>query len=307
MPTNPEQRKGVILACMAFFMWGLAPIYFKLLQHISAFEILMHRVVWSVLFIVIIVAVMKQWHKVQHVLKHPKLIAMLVITATLLGFNWGLFIWAVNNDHMLDASLGYYINPLLNVLLGMLFLSEKLRKWQALAVALALFGVVIQVISFGSFPVVALSLAGSFAVYGLLRKKLPIESLPGLLLEALILLPVALVYWWLMAPSNSSDFVANDWHTNVLLISAGVITTLPLLCFTGAAKRLQYTTLGFFQYIGPSLMFVLAVVFYGEVFSPERIVTFACIWSALAIFSWDSYRQSQKRKRENIPAPTKPV
>ena len=307
MPTNPEQRKGVILACMAFFMWGLAPIYFKLLQHISAFEILMHRVVWSVLFIVIIVEVMKQWHKVQHVLKHPKLIAMLVITATLLGFNWGLFIWAVNNDHMLDASLGYYINPLLNVLLGMLFLSEKLRKWQALAVGLALCGVVIQVISFGSFPVVALSLAGSFAVYGLLRKKLPIESLPGLLLEALILLPVALVYWWLMAPSNSSDFVANDWHTNVLLISAGVITTLPLLCFTGAAKRLQYTTLGFFQYIGPSLMFVLAVVFYGEVFSAERIVTFACIWSALAIFSWDSYRQSQKRKRENIPAPTKPV
>ena len=307
MPTNPEQRKGVILACMAFFMWGLAPIYFKLLQHISAFEILMHRVVWSVLFIVIIVAVMKQWHKVQHVLKHPKLIAMLVITATLLGFNWGLFIWAVNNDHMLDASLGYYINPLLNVLLGMLFLSEKLRKWQALAVALALCGVVIQVISFGSFPVVALSLAGSFAVYGLLRKKLPIESLPGLLLEALILLPVALVYWWLMAPSNSSDFVANDWHTNVLLISAGVITTLPLLCFTGAAKRLQYTTLGFFQYIGPSLMFVLAVVFYGEVFSGERIVTFACIWSALAIFSYDSYRQAQKLKRENIPAPTKPV
>jgi len=110
MPTNPEQRKGVILACMAFFMWGLAPIYFKLLQHISAFEILMHRVVWSVLFIVIIVAVLKQWHKVQHVFKQPKLIAMLVITATLLGFNWGLFIWAVNNDHMLDASLGYYIN-----------------------------------------------------------------------------------------------------------------------------------------------------------------------------------------------------
>ena len=307
MPTNPEQRKGVILACMAFFMWGLAPIYFKLLQHISAFEILMHRVVWSVLFLVIIVAVLQQWHKVQHVFKQPKLIAMLVITATLLGFNWGLFIWAVNNDHMLDASLGYYINPLLNVLLGMLFLGEKLRKWQALAVGLALFGVVIQVISFGSFPVVAMLLASSFAIYGLLRKKLPIESLPGLLLEALILLPVALVYWWLMLPTASSDFTANDWYTNVLLISAGVVTTLPLLCFTGAAKRLQYTTLGFFQYIGPSLMFILAVVFYGEVFSGERIVTFACIWSALAIFSYDSYRQSQKRKRENIPAPTKPV
>ncbi|MGB1292044.1 MAG: EamA family transporter RarD, partial [Pseudoalteromonas sp.] len=306
-PTNPEQRKGVILACMAFFMWGLAPIYFKLLQHISAFEILMHRVVWSVLFIVIIVSVMQQWRKIKHVIVQPKLLLMLVLTATLLGFNWGLFIWAVNNDHMLDASLGYYINPLLNVLLGMVFLGEKLRKWQGIAVALAFSGVVIQLVSFGSFPVVAFSLAGSFAIYGLLRKKLPIESLPGLLLEAVILVPIALLYWWLMAPSSSSNLMLNEWYTNLLLISAGVITTLPLLCFTGAAKRLQYTTLGFFQYIGPSLMFILAVMFYGEVFSNERMVTFACIWSALAIFSWDSYRQSQKRKRAAVLAPVKPV
>ena len=307
MPTNPEQRKGVILACMAFFMWGLAPIYFKLLQHISAFEILMHRVVWSVLFIVIIVSIMQQWHKIKQVIVQPKLLLMLGLTATLLGFNWGLFIWAVNNDHMLDASLGYYINPLLNVLLGMLFLGEKLRKWQGVAVVLAFSGVVIQLVSFGSFPVVAFSLAGSFAIYGLLRKKLPIESLPGLLLEAVILLPIALVYWWLMAPTPSSDLMLNEWHTNLLLVSAGVVTTLPLLCFTGAAKRLQYTTLGFFQYIGPSLMFILAVMLYGEVFSNERMVTFACIWSALAIFSWDSYRQSQKRKRESTLAPAKAV
>ncbi|WP_394193655.1 EamA family transporter RarD [Pseudoalteromonas atlantica] len=307
MPTNPEQRKGVILACMAFFMWGLAPIYFKLLQHISAFEILMHRVVWSVLFIIVIVSVMQQWRKIKHVIIQPKLLLMLGLTATLLGFNWGLFIWAVNNDHMLDASLGYYINPLLNVLLGMVFLGEKLRKWQGIAVALAFSGVVIQLVSFGSFPVVAFSLAGSFAIYGLLRKKLPIESLPGLLLEAVILLPIALIYWWLMAPTSSSNLMLNEWYTNLLLISAGVVTTLPLLCFTGAAKRLQYTTLGFFQYIGPSLMFILAVMFYGEVFSNERVVTFACIWSALAIFSWDSYRQSQKRKRAAVPAPVKPV
>lgn len=307
MATNPEQRKGVILACMAFFMWGLAPIYFKLLQHISAFEILMHRVVWSVLFIMLIVAVMRQWYRIKIVVKQPKLLLMLTLTATLLGCNWGLFIWAVNNDHMLDASLGYYINPLLNVLLGMVFLGEKLRKWQGVAVALAFSGVAIQLISFGSFPIVAFSLAGSFAIYGLLRKKLPIESLPGLLLEAVILLPIALAYWWLMTPTTSSNLTLNDWHTNILLVSAGVITTLPLLCFTGAAKRLQYTTLGFFQYIGPSLMFILAVVFYEEVFSHERVVTFACIWSALAIFSWDSYRQSQKRKRENSPALTKPV
>ncbi|GAA79747.1 EamA family transporter RarD [Pseudoalteromonas sp. BSi20495] len=297
MSIDTEQRKGAVFACLAFVMWGLAPIYFKFIQHVSAFEILMHRVVWSVVFLVLVVSILKYWHKIKRIIVQPKLVLMLVITSALLGFNWGLFIWAINNNHMLDASLGYYINPLLNVLLGMLFLGERLRKFQGVAVALAFSGVLLQLVSFGSFPVVAFSLAISFALYGLLRKKLPVEALPGILLEALILLPVALVYWWLMAPSDTSSLPANDWHTNALLISAGIITTLPLLCFTGAAKRLQYTTLGFFQYIGPSLMFMLAVVFYGEVFDAERLVTFACIWSALAIFSWDSYYQSRKRKK----------
>ena len=203
---------------------------------------------------------------------------------------------------MLDASLGYYINPLLNVLLGMVFLNERLRKLQGAAVALAFTGVLLQLISFGSFPVVAFSLATSFALYGLLRKKLQVDALPGILIEALILLPVALTYWWLMVPTETSNLPVNDWLTNALLVSAGIVTTLPLLCFTGAAKRLQYTTLGFFQYIGPSLMFILAVVFYDEVFDAERVITFACIWSALAIFSWDSYHQSRKRRKAAIVA-----
>ena len=302
MSIDTEQRKGAIFACLAFLMWGLAPIYFKLIQHVSAFEILMHRVIWSVVFLVLVVSVLRYWGKIKRIIVQPKLLLMLVITSALLGFNWGLFIWAINNNHMLDASLGYYINPLLNVILGMLFLRERLRKFQGVAVALAFSGVVLQLISFGSFPVVAFSLAISFALYGLLRKKLPVEALPGILLEALILLPVALIYWWLMVPTPTSSLPANDWHTNALLISAGIVTTLPLLCFTGAAKRLQYTTLGFFQYIGPSLMFILAVVFYGEIFDAERIVTFACIWSALAIFSWDSYHQSRKRKKAAITA-----
>ncbi|MBQ4856740.1 EamA family transporter RarD [Pseudoalteromonas carrageenovora] len=302
MSMENEQRKGGIFACLAFLMWGLAPIYFKQIQHVSAFEILTHRVVWSVVFLVLVVSVLKYWDKVKRIVVQPKIMLMLVITSSILGFNWGLFIWAVNNNHMLDASLGYYINPLLNVLLGMLFLGERLRKLQGFAVFLAFAGVVLQLVSFGSFPVVAFSLATSFAIYGLLRKKLPVEALPGILLEALILLPVALIYWWVMAPTATSDLVVNDWHTNVLLISAGIITTLPLLCFTGAAKRLQYTTLGFFQYIGPSLMFMLAVVFYDEVFDAERVITFACIWSALAIFTWDSYHQSRKRKKAAITA-----
>ncbi|KGK03010.1 EamA family transporter RarD [Pseudoalteromonas sp. ND6B] len=300
MSIDTEQRKGAIFACLAFFMWGLAPIYFKMIQHVSAFEILMHRVIWSVVFLILVVSVLNYWDKIKRILIQPKLILMLVVTSTLLGFNWGLFIWAINNNHMLDASLGYYINPLLNVLLGMVFLNERLRKLQGAAVALAFTGVLLQLISFGSFPVVAFSLATSFALYGLLRKKLQVDALPGILIEALILLPVALTYWWLMVPTETSNLPANDWLTNALLVSAGIVTTLPLLCFTGAAKRLQYTTLGFFQYIGPSLMFILAVVFYGEVFDAERVITFACIWSALAIFSWDSYHQSRKRRKAAI-------
>ncbi|MGB1300345.1 MAG: EamA family transporter RarD [Pseudoalteromonas tetraodonis] len=302
MSIDTEQRKGAIFACLAFFMWGLAPIYFKMIQHVSAFEILMHRVIWSVMFLILVVSVLNYWNKIKRILIQPKLILMLVVTSTLLGFNWGLFIWAINNNHMLDASLGYYINPLLNVLLGMVFLNERLRKLQGAAVALAFTGVLLQLISFGSFPVVAFSLATSFALYGLLRKKLQVDALPGILIEALILLPVALTYWWLMVPTETSNLSANDWLTNALLVSAGIVTTLPLLCFTGAAKRLQYTTLGFFQYIGPSLMFILAVVFYGEVFDAERVITFACIWSALAIFSWDSYHQSRKRRKAAIVA-----
>ncbi|TMN37092.1 EamA family transporter RarD [Pseudoalteromonas sp. S2755] len=290
-----EQKKGHLLAVLAFFMWGLAPIYFKQLVHVDAIEILIHRVVWSVFFIALIVLAKQQWPKIKAILANPKLLAMLTLTALLLGFNWGLFIWSVNNGFMLDASLGYYINPLLNVLLGMLFLSEKLRTAQKFAVLLAIVGVVLQLISFGSFPIIAFSLAGSFAIYGLLRKTLAVESLPGLLVEALILTPIALAYWWWVEPSATSNLWHNDWYTNTLLISAGVVTTLPLLCFTAAAKRIPYTTLGFFQYIGPSLMFILAVLFYGEAFDAERAITFAFIWGALVMFSFDSYRDKRKR------------
>ncbi|ALU43100.1 EamA family transporter RarD [Pseudoalteromonas rubra] len=297
MGTSNETKQGYTFAVLAFLMWGLAPIYFKSLDQVDALEILIHRVVWSVLFIALIIAVKLNWDKVVAVLRQPKLMLMLTVTALLLGFNWGLFIWSVNNGHMLDASLGYYINPLLNVLLGMLFLQERLRPRQQFAVALAVVGVVLQLVSFGSFPVIAFSLAGSFAIYGLLRKTMAVESLPGLLIEAVILLPIALAYWWWLTPSETSNMMVNDWVTNVLLISAGVVTTLPLLCFTAAAKRIPYSTLGFFQYIGPSLMFILAVVFYGEVFSAERVLTFAFIWSALALFSFDSYRSGKAQRR----------
>ncbi|MAD90639.1 MAG: protein RarD [Pseudoalteromonas sp.] len=295
MMLNNQTQQGYLYAVLAFLMWGMAPIYFKQIESIAALEILTHRVIWSVLFLILIVFAAKQWHQIQHVIKKPKLLGMLCVSSTLLGFNWGLFIWAVNNDHMLDASLGYYINPLLNVLLGVIFLSERLRKWQIIAVAIASLGVLLQVIAYGSFPVVAFALASSFAIYGLLRKKMPVESLPGLLIEALILMPFAIIYWYLTPATVSSDMFNNEVILNLLLVSAGVVTTLPLLCFIGAAKRLPYSTLGLFQYLGPSIMFTLAVTLYGEEFSIERAVTFACIWGALALYSWDSLRASKKK------------
>ncbi|KZN66167.1 hypothetical protein N473_11405 [Pseudoalteromonas luteoviolacea CPMOR-1] len=296
MKVESKTTQGYIYATLAFIMWGLAPIYFKSIEQVEALEILIHRVVWSVVFVMVVIGLRNNWHKVHSILVNPKLMVMLVVTALLLGFNWGLFIWAVNNGYMLDASLGYYINPLLNVLLGMLFLSERLRAGQKIAVLLASAGVVIQLISFGSFPYIAFSLAGSFAIYGLLRKKMAVESLPGLIIESAILLPIAAVYWFVMLPSATSDMFANSIELNVLLIAAGVVTTLPLLSFTAAAKRIPYSTLGFFQYIGPSLMLMLAVIFYGEVFDVERAVTFAFIWGALILFSLDSWRASKSKR-----------
>lgn len=297
---SEQQKAGLLFALAAFIMWGLAPIYFKQLQHIAPQEILSQRIVWSVIFLILVVLASRQLHKVIAIIKAPRQLALLAASACLLGTNWGIFIWAINNNHMLEASLGYYVNPLINVVMGYLFLGERLRRRQAAAVVLALTGVVIQVISFGSIPYIALILAVSFACYGLLHKRTHIESIPGLTIEAFVLLPIAIGYWVLMEPSGTSNFSLNSTQTNVFLISSGIVTTLPLLCFTAAAKRLQYTTIGFIQYIGPSLMFVLAVEFYDESLELKDFITFGFIWLGLIVFSWDSLRHSQKLK-QSIP------
>jgi chloramphenicol-sensitive protein RarD len=220
----------------------------------------------------------------------------LLVAGILLGANWLLFIWAVNNDHLLEASLGYYINPLFNILFGRIFLAERLRPMQKFAVLLAISGVAIAVIGLGYLPWIALVLAISFSLYGLLRKKVAVDSLPGLFIETMMMLPLAVVYWVMLAGASSNMFT-NGFDINVLLILAGVVTTAPLLCFTAAARRIQYSTLGFFQYIGPSIMFVLAVFFYNEPLDPARLLTFDFVWTALVIFCWDSLRHYQKNRK----------
>ncbi|WP_392463485.1 EamA family transporter RarD [Aeromonas dhakensis] len=290
------QRQGVIYALCAYTLWGLAPIYFKTIAAVPAAEILTHRMIWSCALLMVLTLLGRQWHKVQAVLRQPKVLLTLAFTSITVGSNWLLFIWAINNGHMLDASLGYYINPLFNVLLGMLFLSEKLRRLQWWAVGLAAIGVAIQIIAFGSLPWIALVLASSFAIYGLIRKKLALDALTGLLIETLIMLPPAAIYLWGFADSPTSHLTQNDWHLNLLLIAAGAVTTAPLLCFTAAATRLKLSTLGFFQYIGPSLMFILAVTLYGEALALDKMITFAFIWSALVLFSLDGLRSGKRRQ-----------
>ncbi|WP_299263967.1 EamA family transporter RarD [uncultured Psychrosphaera sp.] len=297
MLMNTNAKQGVLLAIAAYLMWGVIPAYFKLLNSMVPTEILMHRIIWSSLLLVIIISVKKNWIQISNILKKPKTLLILIASASILAFNWWLFIWAINNNHLLDASLGYYINPLLNVALGMLFLGERLSKLQYAAVALAFIGVTIQVVTFGSFPVVAFALAISFSVYGLIRKTVSVDSVSGLLMESLLLTIPAVIYWWFMVPTDASNMLNNSIGFNLLIMAAGLITTAPLLCFVAAARRLNYSTMGFFQYIGPSIMFMFAVFIYGEKVGEDRWVTFGFIWMALIIYSVASILKMKKDRR----------
>ncbi|RDV25676.1 EamA family transporter RarD [Alteromonas aestuariivivens] len=291
-----------MFAIAAYTMWGIAPVYFKQLAMIPSLEVLMHRIVWSAVVLLGLIVAFKQFGKVKAALKSRKVMQTLFVAGLLLAANWLLFIWAINNDHLLDASLGYYINPLLNVFLGRMFLGERLRPMQQLAVMLLVVGVGVLIYTYGQLPWIALVLAGSFGVYGLLRKQVAVDALPGLFIETLMLLPLAVGYW-LMFASHNSNMLTNDMPLNMWLVAAGLVTTAPLLCFTAAARRIMYSTLGFFQYIGPTLMFILATCLYNEPLEPARLITFGFVWLALVIFSFDSlkvYRQ-QRRLRSVKP------
>jgi chloramphenicol-sensitive protein RarD len=286
-----SSRNGAFSAISAYVLWGFAPLYFKLLTDIAPAEILMHRVVWSSVILLVMIIAMRNWSQLVAVLKQPKLVINLSLSASFLAVNWFLFIWAVNNDHLLDASLGYYINPLFNVVLGMLFFQERLRRNQLIAVGLAFIGVLIQLIALGTLPLISIVLAATFGIYGLIRKKLAVNSFVGLFVESMLMLPLAVIYWCYFVNSNTSDMSLNTNTLNTTLIMAGIVTTAPLLCFTAAAKRLTLSTLGFFQYLGPSIMFILATFYYQETLQTAELITFICIWSALAIYSLDSLKK----------------
>ena len=296
-PKHSAAKLGLIAGIFTYVVWGSYPIYFKNITQVPALEILAHRIVWSVPFGALIIALRGQWGAVFAAFRHSKTCRALIAASLFIAFNWGVYIWAVNNDHLLDASLGYFINPLFSVALGVIFLGERLRKWQILAVTLAIIGVLIQLIYIGSLPIISLALAGTFGIYGLLRKKLPIDSFIGLLVESALMLPIALIYWQFFVSSETSNMLNNAMSLNVTLLFAGIVTTAPLLCFTAAAKRLTLSTVGFFQYIGPSIMFILATVYYQEILVVEKLITFAFIWTALLIYSFDSFKAHKQKKR----------
>lgn len=287
---NSNGKNGAILAVMAYSMWGLAPVFFKLLDHISPLEILLHRILWSVVVLAIIISVKNNWRAVIAVFKDKKNILLLMLSSCFLALNWWLFIWAINSGRILDASLGYYINPILNVALGMVFLSERLSRLQYLALALAFTGVLIQVVTYGSFPIVAFGLASSFAMYGLIRKTIKVDAVTGIFWESALLIVPAIIYWLVSEPTVTTNMFNNPLNLNLLFIATGLVTTAPLLCFVGAARRLNYSTMGFFQYIGPSIMFLFAIFVYQENMSDAKWQTFAFIWTALIFYSYSSYR-----------------
>jgi chloramphenicol-sensitive protein RarD len=289
-------KQGLIFAVSAYIMWGVAPAYFKFVEQVSAVEILIHRIIWSFVFILLIIAVTSRWHRIQHVFKQRNKLPLLLISSVLIAVNWLIFIWAITNDLLVDASLGYYINPLFNVVLGMVFFSEKLRKAQWAAVALAVAGVLVELIAFGALPWVSVALATTFSCYGVLRKIINVDALSGLFVETLFLMPVALGYV-LLVDLPSFDFIDNDLTLSLLLLAAGIVTTLPLLAFSAAAIRIPLSTLGFVQYIGPSLMLLMAVFVYDESFAVEKGLTFGFIWLALIVYSIDGYRNRSSRRR----------
>jgi len=299
----PLASSGVFYALGAYSIWGVLPVYWKWLSALPAPTILAHRIVWSLLFSALLLSVSRRWRELRAVLSGRATLVPLVASSLLIGTNWLVFIWSVNHARVIESSLGYYLTPLANVALGRIFLDEKLTRLQLGAVALAALGVLQLGLGVTAVPWIALFLAMSFALYGLLRKVVPVSPIPGLAVETLLLTPVAVGYLgWILAHGGTL-FPPNDPGTTALLLLSGAITATPLLLYAAAARRLPLSTLGFFQYIGPSLTLLVAVTVFDEPFTGRQVVTFGFIWAALGLFSLSSvyaYRSARRARRQAL-------
>ncbi|BET65576.1 EamA family transporter RarD [Opitutales bacterium ASA1] len=286
---------GAIWAALgAFFLWGVLPVYWKQFHGVSAWEVIAHRVVWSLAVLWMVLPLRGRMGQYLGALRSVRSTAIYFASGALLSANWLTFVYAVERDRIVEASLGYFLNPLFSVALGALVLGERLRPAQWLAVGLATLGVGVQVVALGSLPWVSLALAGTFALYGLLRKQGPLGALTGLAVETTLMAPAALVFMIWMHGKGAGVFALAGWEERAWAVSTGVVTTAPLLLFATAARRLPLSTIGVCQYVAPSLQLAVGVALYGEPFGGARVAAFACIWAGLAVFTADGYRRSRR-------------
>jgi chloramphenicol-sensitive protein RarD len=293
--TTGSSKGGVPLGLAAYAIWGFMPLYFKLLASVQPTEIVAHRILWSLLLLGLLATFWRRWGAIRAALGTGKVLLTLIVTACLIAVNWLVYIYAIVSGHVLEGSLGYYLNPLVNVLLGVVLLKERLTRAQIFACLLAAAGVAVLAAGAGAGLWISLTLALSFASYGFLRKVAPVDALEGLWVETLVLAPLSLLWAFYLQAQGTAGFGHQGLSIDLLLILGGAVTALPLLLFTAAARRLPYSTLGFLQYIAPSLQFLLAVLAFGEPFGRAQALCFAAIWAALAIFSIEGLRLARAR------------
>ena len=294
-------NKGIWYVIAAYGIWGLFPLYWRLLQTVPALQLIGHRIGWSFILLIVVILLTRQWTVFRAEAFRPRALRIYAVAAVLVSVNWLIYVWAVNNDFIVEASLGYFINPLLSVLLGVIFLRERLRPWQWPPVALAALGVVIIAFAYGAFPWIAVSLALSFGLYGLVKKQAPLNALRGLTLETGIAFLPALIYLLFMEKLGQGAFLHSDPLSNLLMVGAGLVTTVPLLMFSSATQRIPLSTIGILQYITPTMQFLLGVFVYKEAFPPAHLLGFGLVWVALIIFSLESFRA--RGARQPVPAP----
>ena len=286
MNTNSNDRlTGVIFASIAYILWGFLPIYWKLLKQVPAVEIIAHRILWSCAFVVLLILFLRQWDKIIIALKNSKNLILIMFCSILVTINWFTYIWAVNSNHIVETSMGYYISPLISVFFGMTVLKEKLSAYKYVSIILASIGVILITVQYGKVPWIALALAISFGIYGLLKKLIVVESIIGLALETAILVPFALVFIALRQSEGTDAFGTASIPIILLLLGAGVVTAIPLLLFAKATKSVDLSTIGFLQYITPSINLIIGIFVFRESFTGTHFITFGFIWTALLIYT----------------------
>lgn len=297
LPKNEDSLRGFAFALAAYLMWGFLPLYMKALSHVDTVEVLAHRVIWSVPVAGAILVWLGRTADLRTALGTPRMLAMAALTAALISINWGIYVWAIQTGHALDAALGYYINPLFSVFLGAVLLRERLAPPQKVAIGLAALAVLVLTWEAGRLPLVALSLTLTWGIYAYLKKSLPIGPNQGFMLEVLLLLPFALAYAVWTGLRGGDAFLAGSWTDTALLLGCGLVTAVPLIVYANGAKLLRLSTIGILQYIAPTMIFLTAVFVFGEPFGQARAVAFPMIWAALALYTWSMVAQARAKSR----------